>query len=183
MILDVRMPGMTGYEVCETLRARPEFRTLPIIMVTALSMPEERIKGIEAGATDFITKPFNKRELLARLASSLAVTGGERAVVGMLVSDPVIIMDPQWRILDASPLAAGYLGVSSTAASGLDFHELLERQSLSPPADPPCDGWSFRLRTTQGFGDLAARSTEVRSPDGRLVLRVIAFREEPTALA
>src|SRR5512133_311343 len=65
MLLDVRMPGMTGYEVCKRVREDPEFAALPVIMVTALSMSEERIMGIESGATDFISKPFNKKELLA----------------------------------------------------------------------------------------------------------------------
>ena len=72
MVLDVRMPGMTGYEVCREIRHDPEFAALPVIMVTALSLTEERIRGIEAGATDFITKPFNKKELLARIQSSLS---------------------------------------------------------------------------------------------------------------
>src|SRR5512133_1588546 len=61
MLLDVRMPGMTGYEVCRQIRDDPEFAGLPVIMVTALSQAEERITGIEAGATDFISKPFNKK--------------------------------------------------------------------------------------------------------------------------
>ncbi|MEN6586773.1 MAG: response regulator, partial [Sulfuricella sp.] len=53
MVLDVRMPGMTGYEVCRQIRKDAEFASLPVIMVTALSSPEDRIRGIEAGATDF----------------------------------------------------------------------------------------------------------------------------------
>jgi CheY-like chemotaxis protein len=60
MVLDVRMPGMSGYEVCRRVREDPEFSALPVIMVTALASPEERVRGIEAGATDFISKPFNK---------------------------------------------------------------------------------------------------------------------------
>ena len=66
------MPGMTGYEVCQAVRADPEIRVLPIVLVTALD-PTERIKGLEAGADDFLTKPVNQPELLARVRSLLRI--------------------------------------------------------------------------------------------------------------
>ena len=71
IILDVMMPRLTGYEVCQKLRADDTTRNIPVIMVTALHEMDDRIKGIEAGADDFISKPFNKVELLARVKSLL----------------------------------------------------------------------------------------------------------------
>ena len=73
VLLDVMMPGMSGYEVCREIRARPETRLLPVIMVTALDPNEERVKGIDAGADDFLTKPINIPELLARVRSLLRI--------------------------------------------------------------------------------------------------------------
>ncbi len=72
-LLDVVMPGMTGYEVCSRIRNDPKTSTLPVVMVTALDPGAERIKGIEAGADDFISKPINQPELLARVKSLLRV--------------------------------------------------------------------------------------------------------------
>src|SRR5713226_10031856 len=63
VLLDVVMPEMSGYEVCRKIRENPETGILPVVMVTALDPGEERIKGIEAGADDFLTKPINQPEL------------------------------------------------------------------------------------------------------------------------
>jgi len=73
VLLDVVMPGMTGYEVCRKLREDRATATLPVVMVTALDPGTERIKGIEAGADDFVTKPLNQPELLARVKSLLRI--------------------------------------------------------------------------------------------------------------
>jgi class 3 adenylate cyclase/CheY-like chemotaxis protein len=73
VLLDVMMPGMSGYEVCKKLRGNPATATLPVVMVTALDPTQERVKGIEAGADDFLTKPINQQELLARVKSLLRI--------------------------------------------------------------------------------------------------------------
>ena len=66
ILLDIMMPGMDGYQVCRRLKSNETTRLIPIIMLTALSGTDAKVKGIEAGADDFITKPPNKIELLAR---------------------------------------------------------------------------------------------------------------------
>jgi CheY-like chemotaxis protein len=73
VLLDVVMPAMTGYEVCRRIRANPATELLPVVMVTALDPGEERVKGLEAGADDFLTKPINQPELLARVRSLLRI--------------------------------------------------------------------------------------------------------------
>ena len=67
------MPGMSGYEVCRRIRADAANGILPVVMVTALDPAAERIKGLEAGADDFLTKPINLPELLARVRSLLRI--------------------------------------------------------------------------------------------------------------
>ncbi|MFA4973844.1 MAG: HD domain-containing phosphohydrolase [bacterium] len=67
ILLDVMMPGMNGFEVCRKLKGGENTRLVPIIIVTALQEKEDRIKGIEAGCDDFLSKPIDRLELLARV--------------------------------------------------------------------------------------------------------------------
>ena len=73
VLLDVVMPQMSGYEVCRRIRANPKTDRVPVVMVTALDPGEERVKGIEAGADDFLSKPINQPELLARVRSLIRI--------------------------------------------------------------------------------------------------------------
>lgn len=73
VLLDIMMPGMSGYEVCERLRANPDTALLPVVLCTSLDPQNERVKGIEAGADDFLTKPINRPELMARVKSLLRI--------------------------------------------------------------------------------------------------------------
>jgi class 3 adenylate cyclase/CheY-like chemotaxis protein len=73
VLLDVVMPEMSGYEVCRKIREDPATEILPVVMVTALDPTEERVKGLDSGADDFLTKPINQAELLARVRSLLRI--------------------------------------------------------------------------------------------------------------
>jgi adenylate cyclase len=73
VLLDVVMPEMSGYEVCRTIRSASDTAILPVVLVTALDATEERLKGLECGADDFLTKPINQAELLARVRSLLRI--------------------------------------------------------------------------------------------------------------
>ncbi|MES0337298.1 MAG: response regulator [Candidatus Magnetobacterium sp. LHC-1] len=67
VLLDIMMPGLDGYEVCKRIKEDDRYKNIPVVMITALTDTESRIKGIEAGAEDFITKPFDRSEVIARI--------------------------------------------------------------------------------------------------------------------
>ncbi len=71
ILLDVMMPVMDGFEVCARLKAKPQYQDIPVIFMTALSDSVEKVKGFELGAADYITKPFDKDETLARIKTHI----------------------------------------------------------------------------------------------------------------
>jgi two-component system, sensor histidine kinase and response regulator len=73
ILLDVMMPGMDGFEVCSKIKAQPEFQDISIIFLTGNTDPDEIVKGFSLGASDYITKPFQKSELLARVKTRLDI--------------------------------------------------------------------------------------------------------------
>src|SRR4051794_16378292 len=73
ILLDVMMPGMDGYEVCRRLKADDRMRNVPVLMVSAKDEVEDVVNGLDCGADDYITKPFNFRIVAARIQASLRV--------------------------------------------------------------------------------------------------------------
>jgi len=79
ILLDLMLPQLDGFGVCEILRRDPTTAAIPIIMVTAMSSQFARLAGLEAGANDYITKPFSPKQLLSRVQEMLARTASQPA--------------------------------------------------------------------------------------------------------
>ena len=74
LILDLMLPGINGLEICQLLKRDPKMRDIPILMLTARAAEEDRVRGLELGAHDYVTKPFSPRELVLRIKNLLRLT-------------------------------------------------------------------------------------------------------------
>ena len=131
VLLDIMMPGMSGIEVLEKLRADEKTRFIPVVMVTVLKETEDKVKALEAGCDDFISKPFNKVELLARVKSILKISYYLRqldekekfkAVISEM-GDGVIVCGKDWNIKSINSSALKYLNIAET--NGIGFIETI----------------------------------------------------------
>lgn len=79
ILLDIMMPGMSGYEVCKRIRENNQFKDIPIVFLTALSQENDEIRGLEAGGSDFIKKPISTPKLIARVKANLRHTRSSKS--------------------------------------------------------------------------------------------------------
>lgn len=84
ILLDVMMPGINGYETCRRIRANPALRNVKIVMVSAKALVSERLEGYDAGADNYLTKPFDEKELLAKVRVYLSREQMKREIMEML---------------------------------------------------------------------------------------------------
>lgn len=94
VVLDLMMPGMNGYEFATAVRSRTEHQRLPILVVTASNQMDARYEAFQAGADDFVTKPFDARELLFRVKAFLRLTGGQAASAPATPPEAKLQVDP-----------------------------------------------------------------------------------------
>jgi len=92
ILLDIMMPGIDGYEVCKKLKANPETQEIPVIFLTAKTDSEGVVKGFEVGAADYVTRPFNRIELLARIRTHLALKKTSDKVIDLERRNSILAM-------------------------------------------------------------------------------------------
>src|SRR6266540_6390631 len=123
ILLDVMMPGMDGFEVCRHLRSTPGLAEVPVILITALDDRDSRLQGIEAGADDFISKPFDRVELRARVRTITRLNRYRRLLaererfewVVEQVDDGYLMVGETGNVLYANTQARLYLGIAPDA--------------------------------------------------------------------
>jgi DNA-binding response OmpR family regulator len=192
ILLDIMMPGMSGYEALGRIRADEKTRLIPVVMVTALSETEDRIKALEAGCDDFISKPFDKVELLARVKSLLKISYYRQqldekekfeAVIDKM-GDGVVICSPEWKIRNRNSSARKYLNLSDPAGASLLDH-LFSNYSVSlgrdQLADPAILHQAFDItrqesEKTKPFC-LEANLDQIKNPAGEISDIVLTLRD------
>ncbi|OIO00288.1 MAG: diguanylate cyclase response regulator [Elusimicrobia bacterium CG_4_10_14_0_2_um_filter_56_8] len=118
ILLDLRMPGMDGYSLCKHIRESPDTRDIPVIILSGVSEVDARINTIELGADDFITKPFDVRELRARINRILKRKSADTALnpLTRLPGSPAIEEDVTRRIAEDEPFAFSYIDADNFKA-------------------------------------------------------------------
>lgn len=101
VLLDVMMPGMDGFEVCTRIKSSPESAHIPVVMVTALTDVQDKVRGLESGADDFLSKPINDMALMARV----------RSLVRLKMSTD------EWRMRENTANQLGVVDENTTAMS------------------------------------------------------------------
>lgn len=86
ILLDIRMPGMDGFETCQRIKSKARTREIPVIFISAMQELEERVRAFEVGGVDFVTKPFQEQEVLARVGAHVALYQARRQLQGLLQS-------------------------------------------------------------------------------------------------
>ena len=118
VLLDVMMPEMDGFEVCRRLKANPATHHIPVVMVTALDQPSDRVRGLEAGADDFLTKPVSDIALLARVRSLVRLKmAADELRMRALTSREIGINDPEVAALSETGRGGRVLLVDDRASS------------------------------------------------------------------
>ena len=196
VLLDIMMPRMSGLEVLEKLRADKKTRLIPVVMVTALKETEDKVKALEAGCDDFISKPVDKVELLARVKSILKISYYLRqldekekfkAVVDK-VSDGIAVCSPDYLIKDSNAAILKYLNISDPANVNL-VETLFKNYSVSINKEALMDLTSARKtfdivrqesETTEALY-LEANLDVIKNSAGKLLSIVFILRDVTAA--
>ena len=142
ILLDVMMPGIDGFEVCRRLRGDPVLAEVPVVMITALDDQDSRLRGIDAGADDFISKPFDKFELRARVRGICRLNRyrlllAERIRFVWIIEksqEGYLVLNQAGKILYANPMAQLYLNLPGET-SDQNFIDVIRQRYRCEPED------------------------------------------------
>jgi len=168
VLLDVMMPDMDGFEVARRIKSNPATHHIPVIMVTALDQPADRVKGLEAGADDFLTKPVDDVALVARVRSLARLKmATDEMRMRVATSRQIGVSDPAVEAINDQGLNGRVLVVEDHAVTAERIAAALSRQhTVAIAADPQ----EALFRAAEGKFDLLMVSIDLKHYDGlRLV--------------
>ncbi len=191
ILLDVMMPKLDGYEVCRRVRSNEATKVIPVIMITALKDSEDRIRGLESGADDFISKPFDRSELMARVKNLLRVKYyrsliAERQKFDAVVQDldyGIIITDEQMTVNMVNRQAQMLLSLDLAECRGRNIFSLFEGFKVTPTPEELAASTQRTVtvdleqeHTSPGLY-LGGRFTRIVDPAGNLTNVAFVFRD------
>jgi PAS domain S-box-containing protein len=172
VVLDVRLPDIDGFEITKHIRQNEITRLLPVILITALSSSEDRIRGIETGCDDFISKPYNAQEVLARIKMLLKLNyyrsqTNEKEKFDSIIrrtEDGIVVLDGQLKITRINDVAVKLLGVDQNDMPRDFLAHLLSKFSVRHKGNLSAD-----IRNKLLFCDMERIDS---GPDNRLILNL-----------
>jgi sigma-B regulation protein RsbU (phosphoserine phosphatase) len=154
ILLDIMMPGIDGYEVCRQLKANRATSSIPVIFLSALGDTEDKVKGLQLGAVDYVTKPFQPDEVIARVNTHLTIHRLKRVVESQkdqLEHELEVVSEVQRKLLPKQlPVIDGFkLGVhyETSRYAGGDYYDVVEL---------PDNCWGFLIADAEGHSAPAA---------------------------
>lgn len=188
VLLDVSMPDMDGFEVARRLRANDRTRVIPLIMVTALGDVQNRVDGLQSGADDYLAKPVDQQELLARVKSALRMDHlrrqvDERQKLEVIlgdVSDGIVIVDASAHVKEVSASAQRYLQTEGECR-GVALSSMWGQLEGSPrdldAAIAGGEARDFILQRREPSRFLATSVRPVHGPSGEVSGAVVSLRD------
>ncbi|MFQ5510221.1 MAG: response regulator [Candidatus Krumholzibacteriia bacterium] len=192
VLLDVMMPGMNGYEVTRRIRSNPNTRLLPIVVISALRETSDRVEGIQAGCDDFISKPFDKNEVLAKIHTTLKLSHYRRQLdekekfeaLITRISEGIVLCESDWSILRMNDHGRRFLPGASPGSDLLDA--IFDTYTVSVPRDELAGSLSetskrFLLARSRDGGSgpsyVHANLDVMADPDGNVTSLVLSMRD------
>ena len=180
VLLDVMMPEMDGFEVCRRLKSDPQTHHIPVVMVTALDQVSDRVKGLEAGADDFLNKPVDDTQLLARVKSLVRLKVLTDELRARAVTGQQIAIEDSVRVMDAVNTDGGRILVIDTDGRQAEriagYLEPLHHVTiLTEPAD-------LAFVAAEGTFELALVSTTLSGHDPLRVVSQLRTLEQTRLL-
>ena len=168
VLLDVMMPGMDGFEVVRRIKSNPATHHIPVVMVTALDQPADRVKGLDAGADDFLTKPVDDIALVARVRSLVRLKmATDEMRMRVATSRQIGVSDPATEAINDEGMNGRILVVEDHAVTAERVTAALSRQHTVGVASNPQEAL---FRAAEGKFDLLMVSIDLKNYDGlRLV--------------
>ncbi len=133
ILLDIRMPEMDGYEVCQRVKFNPKTKDIPIIFVSALGETFDKLKAFSAGGVDYVTKPFEEKEVIARIRTQLdLMEQKKRLQILAEITFEGILLHCYGEIIDVNPALEAMLGYKREDLIGTNAFDLLAPESIDP---------------------------------------------------
>ncbi len=192
ILLDVVMPGTDGFEVCRRLKSDKTTRDIPVIFMTALDDTSDKVRGLELGASDYITKPFQIDELLARLNTQLTLRDLQRSVIRAkqewertfdVVPDMIAILDKDYRIVRVNKAMAERLNLDFKDCVGKLCYQMMHGTDQPPSYCPNAmllkdyNEHIVEVNESRLDANLLVTVSPIFNPDGQLLGSVHVARD------